>query len=65
VHDFLFLAMAHHRLGKPADARSWLEKAAQAHAKQVPAFWADRLEWQLLYREPETLLKIPPPDPKK
>jgi WD40 repeat protein/Flp pilus assembly protein TadD len=65
VHDFLFLAMAHHRLGKPADARSWLEKAAQAHAKQVPAFWADRLEWQLLHREAETLLKSPPPDPKK
>jgi tetratricopeptide (TPR) repeat protein len=63
--DFLFLAMAHHRLGKGIEARSWLDKAAQAHAKQSPTFWTDRLEWQLLHREAEALLKEPPPEPRK
>jgi hypothetical protein len=63
--DFLLLAMAHHRLGKPADARTWFEKATQAHAKQAPDSWSERLEWQLLHREAEALLKEPPPDPKK
>jgi tetratricopeptide (TPR) repeat protein len=63
--DFLFLAMAHHRLGKPDAARSWFEKATQAHAKKPPATWTDRLEWQLLHREAEALLKEPPPNPKK
>jgi len=63
--DFLFLAMAHHRLGKPADAKNWLEKATQAHTKQLPVFWTDRLEWQLLHREAEALLNARPPEPKK
>jgi tetratricopeptide (TPR) repeat protein len=63
--DFLFLAMAHHRLGKPAEAQKWLEKATQAHAQQPPVAWTDRLEWQLLHGEAEALLKEPPPDPKK
>jgi WD40 repeat protein/Flp pilus assembly protein TadD len=63
--DYLFLAMAHHRLGKPDEARSWLEKATQVQAKLRPVSWTDRLEWQLLYREAEALLKEPPPDPKK
>src|SRR5262249_32601590 len=37
--DFLFFAMAHHRLGKSHDARSWFDKATQAHAKQLPGGW--------------------------
>jgi hypothetical protein len=56
--------MAHHRLGKPTDAKSWLEKAVQAHARQAPGIWTERLEWQLLHREAEALLKMKP-EPKK
>jgi tetratricopeptide (TPR) repeat protein len=65
ARDFLFLAMAHHQIGKTDEARSWLEKATQAHAKQPPVSWTERLEWQLLHREAEALLKEPPPAPKK
>jgi tetratricopeptide (TPR) repeat protein len=64
--DFLFLAMAHHRIGKPAEAKTWLQKAQEAHAKPPQSgFWVHRLEWELLQREAEALLKEPPPDPKK
>ncbi len=60
--------MAYHRLGKPAEARNWLKKAPEAHAKQTdPALadlsllaWVDQLQWQLLYREAEALLKAEP-----
>jgi tetratricopeptide (TPR) repeat protein len=62
---FLLLAMAHHRLGKPAEARDWLEKATQAHARQPAVFWTERLEWQLLHCEAEALLKESGAEPKK
>jgi tetratricopeptide (TPR) repeat protein len=58
-NDFLFLAMAHHRLGKSDEARTWLDKARQAHKIQPPVFWTDRLEWQLLHQEAEALLSPP------
>jgi WD40 repeat protein/Flp pilus assembly protein TadD len=62
---FLFLAMASHRLGKSSDAKTWLEKANQSHAKASLTVWTQRLEWEVLSGEVETLLKEPPPDPKK
>jgi WD40 repeat protein/Flp pilus assembly protein TadD len=63
--DFLFLAMAQHRLGKTEEARKRLDKAVAAHDKQAPATWTDRLEWQVLHREVESQLKVPSPEPKK
>jgi Flp pilus assembly protein TadD len=63
--DFLFLAMACQRLGKPADAQSWLARAAQAHGKQALAvFWVERLEWEILDREAK-LLPSSTPVPKE
>ena len=64
--DWLFLAMAHHRLGDAAAARQWLARAIQAldtfympgeatDSAQVPS-WNQRLEWQFLRGEAESLL---------
>jgi Flp pilus assembly protein TadD len=66
--DFLFLAMAHHRLDHPGDARAWLDRAARwvEQARQgkladpsirIPLSWIQRLELELLTREAEGLLK--------
>ena len=64
--DFLFLAMACQRLGKPDEAASWLERAEQAKGKQAPAvFWVERQEWELLHREDATLVKNSKRDPKQ
>jgi Flp pilus assembly protein TadD len=63
--DFLFLAMAHHGLGKPEEAKNWLAKAVQAVEKQAPVMWTDRVEFQLRRREAEALLKGEAPEPKK
>jgi hypothetical protein len=63
--DWLFLALAHHRLGHADQARHWLNKASQwfEHAQQgkLPEAstsslsWEDRLRFQLLRAEVETL----------
>jgi WD40 repeat protein/tRNA A-37 threonylcarbamoyl transferase component Bud32/Tfp pilus assembly protein PilF len=63
---WLFLAMAHHRLGHRGEARSWLEKAQKqldqsrresARASGPPAAsWHARLETELLRREATSLL---------
>jgi WD40 repeat protein/Flp pilus assembly protein TadD len=63
--DFFFLAMAHHRLGKPTEAKGWLAKSTRPEAKPPPTFWVYPLEWDLLDREAEALLKQSPTDPKK
>jgi tetratricopeptide (TPR) repeat protein len=66
--DWLFLAMAHHRLGHASEARQWLNRAidwmAQFEAGKVKdAFygitlnWNLRLELQLFRREAEALIK--------
>jgi tetratricopeptide (TPR) repeat protein len=65
--DWLFLAMAHHRLGKADEARNWLDKAAhwidnapEARSKEATGYrqpWNERLEIQLFRQEAETLLK--------
>jgi WD40 repeat protein/serine/threonine protein kinase len=65
--DWLFLAMAHHRLGHAAEARQWLAKAVQevdkalvqrgASTRDDSLSWHQRLEMQLLRREAEALLK--------
>jgi tetratricopeptide (TPR) repeat protein len=62
--DWLFLAMAHHRLGHADEARKWLDKtiqwAEQADANKPgvePLAWNLRLELQLFRREAETLIE--------
>lgn len=65
VYTWLFQAMAHHRLGRGADAARWLKKAAQAIDEPSPTTgqdpgantWNRRLTMQLLRREAEELLK--------
>src|SRR5262249_25106086 len=60
-HDWVFLAMAHHRLGNAAEARRWLDKlrayqpAANASSND---FW-NGLEIPLFRQEVEELLSQP------
>jgi hypothetical protein len=66
--NWLVLAMASHRLGQPREARQWLEKADQWR-EQLPRgkgggaisppglAGADWVEFHVLYREAEALLK--------
>jgi tetratricopeptide (TPR) repeat protein len=66
VQDWLFLALAHQRLGDTGAARQWLEHAARwieraeretpDHAAPRPG-WNERLEWKVLRGEAESLLK--------
>jgi hypothetical protein len=52
VDDWLFLAMAHQRLGHADEAQKWLDKAV----KRIGPAAVQPLAWQLLRREAETLL---------
>jgi tetratricopeptide (TPR) repeat protein len=61
--DWLFLAMAHHRLGHTDEAHNWLDKAAEwiDQNRESAIFgsepdWTERLERQLLRREAEALI---------
>jgi tetratricopeptide (TPR) repeat protein len=73
AHDWLFLAMAHRRLGHNAEARNWLEKAVNWINQAAPdaprddarpaLLWTRRLELQLLRREAEALLRDGNKDP--
>jgi WD40 repeat protein len=56
VEDWLFLALAHQRLGHTSDARQWLDKAIRARGDAAgPVAWAVRLERQFLRAEAEAL----------
>jgi tetratricopeptide (TPR) repeat protein len=66
--DLLFLAMAHQRLGRTEEARQaldravrWLEQAEKGQLLDnylpIPISWDTRLEFQLLRREAEELIK--------
>jgi tetratricopeptide (TPR) repeat protein len=61
----LFLAMAHHRLGKADEARKSLDRAVQDMEHNPPAYWQERLMLRLLCREAETLIKRPAATDKK
>jgi hypothetical protein len=71
VFDWLWLAMANHRLGRKAVARKWLDQAVRWMEKQKPsdvaegewALWSVRVELQLLRREAEALLSQKPDGP--
>jgi tetratricopeptide (TPR) repeat protein len=67
VTDWLFLAMAHHRLDHAKEARQWLDKAIKRVERNArnpsagadPWFvaWQNRLKASLLRREAEVLVK--------
>jgi hypothetical protein len=57
VHDWLFLAMAHQRLGHGDLARKWLEKSGRAVEQAEDGSWEQRLELRLLRREAEALIR--------
>jgi WD40 repeat protein/tetratricopeptide (TPR) repeat protein len=67
VEDWLFLAMAHHRLGHGTEARKWLDRATdwihreirQRSQWAVPLHWTVRLKLLTLEREAENLLQKP------
>jgi hypothetical protein len=69
--DWLFLAMAHHRLGHAPQARKWLDQTIRAIEQADPkqpapaASWSDRIEIQLLRREAQALIDRPAPGSKK
>jgi serine/threonine protein kinase/WD40 repeat protein/tetratricopeptide (TPR) repeat protein len=72
AYCWLFLAMAHQRLGHAAEAGRWLDKAVQWIKRQAkepsnPAegTWYRRLTLQLLCREAEALLNQPAADQPK
>ena len=61
--DWLFLAMAHQRLGHREEARKWLNRAIRSmehseyeRSMEAAFFWDERLEMQLLRREAESLI---------
>ena len=64
--DWLFLSMAHARLGHAAESRQWLNKAKSSIDEALSAkagdatsrvSWTERLELRLLRQEAEQLLK--------
>ena len=69
--DWLFLAMAYHRLGKAAEGRKWLDRADRWLAAHLPeeagrpsrrqSSWLVRLELRLLHREARALFVSPGP----
>jgi WD40 repeat protein/serine/threonine protein kinase/tetratricopeptide (TPR) repeat protein len=57
AYCWFFLAMAHHELGCPAEARQWFDKALQRMAEERDsAAWNRRLTLDLLRQEAESLL---------
>jgi tetratricopeptide (TPR) repeat protein len=59
ARDWLLLAMAAQRLGRGDDAKKGLAKADEIHGakKKTAESWDDRLAYQTLRREAETLVK--------
>jgi tetratricopeptide (TPR) repeat protein len=61
VRTQLFLALAHQRLGHPAEAKTWLARAVkQLEAMKSPS-WEYRVYWRHLRQEAEDLLKASQP----
>jgi hypothetical protein len=66
--DWLFLAMAEHRLGHADEAKKWLTKSQQSidrstqeklkkGAGAAPFGWSERVELKLIRAEAEALMK--------
>jgi WD40 repeat protein/serine/threonine protein kinase/tetratricopeptide (TPR) repeat protein len=56
VHDWIFLAMAHYRLGETAGARKFLARAMQYQPEEKGRLW-DELEIDVLRREAQALIE--------
>ncbi|MCI0464392.1 MAG: hypothetical protein L0Z62_46250, partial [Gemmataceae bacterium] len=56
VSGWLFLAMAHHRLGHADQSQQWLQKAQGAALKDEGQFSWENVEIELLRREAEALI---------
>jgi WD40 repeat protein/predicted Zn-dependent protease len=64
LHELLFLALAHQRLGHADEAKKRLEQAVREMEKPPrPLPWEQRLELTLLRREAQQLLGGKPPAP--
>jgi tetratricopeptide (TPR) repeat protein len=61
--DWVFLAMAHHRLGHRDEARRWLERLRGHQPSNDPAQFWDELEIRLLGSEAEALILYDPEFP--
>jgi hypothetical protein len=57
VRTQLFLALAHQRLGHPAEAKTWLAGAVKQFEATKSPPWEDRVFWRHLRQEAEDLLK--------
>ena len=65
--DWLFLAMAYHRLNHRDEARTWLDKAAariEGSDGAIRGGW-ERLEEDLLLSEARSVLGIAPAKPEQ
>src|SRR5262249_31302233 len=60
ARDWLLMAMVEQHLGRSDDAKKWLDKAEQLHQEKSKSrvdSWDERLAYQTLHREAETLVK--------
>jgi hypothetical protein len=69
LNDWLFLAMAHHRLGHADEAKRWLAKVVtwcEVHRDSLVKreTWQRRLEIERLRREAQSLIEGQAPDKK-
>src|SRR5262249_16628627 len=53
----LFLAMVHHRLGHAEEAQKRLKQAMDLEAQGYHESWRERLEYQILRRDAEAMIK--------
>jgi hypothetical protein len=61
VRTQLFLALAHHRLGRPVEAKAWLARAVKQFEATKSPTWEYRVVWRHLHQEAEELLKASQP----
>ncbi len=60
ARDFMLMALTQQRLGRGEEAKKWLDKAekvSQEKAKGMANPWDERLAYQMLHREAQTLVK--------
>jgi tetratricopeptide (TPR) repeat protein len=58
--DWAFLAMSHHRLGHPDQARRWLDRLREHQPSMAPDQFWDELEVRLLRGEAESVILYDP-----